>query len=138
MKKPPRSQTLIAVNDVKKSSAWYRKLLDARATSVDMQSDHDHIYDRIYQGDSLLLQLHCWDEEEHPNLMRDGTTKAGHGVLLWYEVDDFDAAVARAKELGAEIVRDVHRNPPPAHWELWLRDPDGYTVVIVSPDGSAP
>ena len=35
-----------------------------------------------------------------------------------------------------------HRNPPdgkggPNHWELWLRDPDGYTVVLASPDGSA-
>lgn len=25
----------------------------------------------------------------------------------------------------------------PNHWELWLRDPDGYTVVIASPDGTA-
>jgi hypothetical protein len=23
------------------------------------------------------------------------------------------------------------------HWELWLRDPDGYTVVLASPDGTA-
>jgi hypothetical protein len=35
-----------------------------------------------------------------------------------------------------------HRNPPsgdggPNHWECWLRDPDGYTVVLASPDGSA-
>lgn len=135
----PRAQPLIAVNDVKKSSAWYRRLLDARATSIDMQSDHDHLYDRIVHPDSILLQLHRWDEEEHPNLVRDAAgTKAGHGVLLWFEVDDFDAAVKRAKEMGAEVVRDVHRNPPPQHWELWLRDPDGYVVVVVSPDGTAP
>ena len=25
----------------------------------------------------------------------------------------------------------------PNHWECWLRDPDGYTVVLASPDGSA-
>jgi catechol 2,3-dioxygenase-like lactoylglutathione lyase family enzyme len=25
----------------------------------------------------------------------------------------------------------------PNHWELWVRDPDGYVVVIASPDGSA-
>jgi hypothetical protein len=35
-----------------------------------------------------------------------------------------------------------HRNPPagdggPNHWECWLRDPDGCTVVLASPDGSA-
>jgi predicted enzyme related to lactoylglutathione lyase len=67
----------------------------------------------------------------------------GNGVLLWFEVDDFDAAVVRAEGLGAEIVLPVHRNPPdgepggPAHRELWIRDPEGYTVVLASPDGEA-
>lgn len=67
----------------------------------------------------------------------------GNGVLLWFEVDDFDDAVRRAGELGAEVVLAPHRNPPegqtggPAHRELWVRDPDGYTVVVASPDGEA-
>jgi len=52
-----------------------------------------------------------------------------------FEVDDFDVAVARARALGAPIVLDVHRNPNADHCELWIRDPDGYTVVIASPDG---
>ena len=30
-----------------------------------------------------------------------------------------------------------HRNPNAMHWECWVRDPDGYVVVIASPDGSA-
>ena len=25
----------------------------------------------------------------------------------------------------------------PNRWECWLRDPDGYVVVLASPDGSA-
>ena len=58
-------------------------------------------------------------------------------MLLWFEVDDFDAAVARARELGAPVVLDVHRNPNANHRELWIRDPDGYTVVVASPDGEA-
>jgi hypothetical protein len=54
---------------------------------------------------------------------------------------DFEAAVARAAEL-KEIVKPRHRNPAsgdggPNHWECWLHDPDGYTVVLASPDGSA-
>ena len=28
-----------------------------------------------------------------------------------------------------------HVNPAPGHREIWLRDPDGYVVVIASPDG---
>jgi hypothetical protein len=63
-------------------------------------------------------------------------------VLLWFEIDDFDAAVARAEEMQVEMVHPRHRNPPsgesgPNHWECWLRDPDGYTVIMASPDGTA-
>jgi hypothetical protein len=50
--------------------------------------------------------------------------------------------VARAEEMQIEVIHPRHRNPPsgdggPNHWECWLRDPDGYTVVLASPDGSA-
>jgi catechol 2,3-dioxygenase-like lactoylglutathione lyase family enzyme len=54
---------------------------------------------------------------------------------LWFEVDDFDAALERARGLGAEIVLEPHFNPAPRHREIWLRDGDGYVVVIASPDG---
>jgi hypothetical protein len=33
--------------------------------------------------------------------------------VLWFQVDDFDAAVARARGLGAEIVLEPHVNPNP-------------------------
>jgi hypothetical protein len=63
-----------------------------------------------------------------------------NGVLLWFEIDDFDAAMVRVAEMKPEIVIPRHRNPPgeggPNHWECWLCDPDGYTVVLASPDGS--
>ena len=70
------------------------------------------------------------------------TTGPGNGVLLWFEVEDFEAAHARAMELGVEVVLPRHRNPPdgrggPNHWELWFRDPDGYTVVMAGPYDSA-
>jgi len=45
--------------------------------------------------------------------------------------------VARARELDAPILLDVHRNPNANHRELRIRDPDGYTVVLASPDGDA-
>jgi hypothetical protein len=28
-------------------------------------------------------------------------------------------------------------NPAPQHREMWLRDPDGFVVVVSSPDGEA-
>jgi hypothetical protein len=94
-------------------------------------------YDRLTSDGQLILQLHSWNDEEHPNLVDPGKAPCGHGVLLWFEVDDFDAAVLRAERLGAEIVIEPHVNPAPQHRELWLRDPNGYVVVIASPDGEA-
>jgi catechol 2,3-dioxygenase-like lactoylglutathione lyase family enzyme len=125
------------VRDVKASSRWYARLLGAEQTSVTMQSDHAHLYDRLMSGPALVLQLHAWDEEDHPNLVDAKAAPPGHGVLVWFEVDDFDAAVKRARALKAKVLRKPHVNPAPQHRELWLRDPDGYVVVLASPDGEA-
>jgi hypothetical protein len=38
--------------------------------------------------------------------------------------------VARIKDAGATIVTDVHINPNAGHRAIWLRDPDGYLVVL--------
>ncbi|HUA35326.1 MAG TPA: VOC family protein [Candidatus Binataceae bacterium] len=129
-----RSQTLIAVRDVRASSRWYQQLL-----GLDALSEHRHRdrYDRLFCGGELILQIHAWDEEDHPNLINADAAPHGHGVLLWFELDDFDAAVGRARELDAEFVLEPHINPAPNHWEMWLRDADGYVVVVASPDGTA-
>jgi len=131
-----RAQPLIAVRDVKASSAWYRALLGVESFG---DPDHPHrlIYDRLMSGDTLILQLHCWDHEDHPNLMGRDKAPVGHGVLVWFEVDDFDAAVERARKLRATVVEEPHVNPAPQHREMWLRDPDGYYVVLASRDGEA-
>jgi predicted enzyme related to lactoylglutathione lyase len=83
-----------------------------------------------------FLQLHAWDAEEHPNLVNADAAPPGHGVLLWFQLDDFDSAIERARRLGAEIVEEPHFNPAPRHREIWLRDADGYVVVLASPDGA--
>jgi catechol 2,3-dioxygenase-like lactoylglutathione lyase family enzyme len=132
-----RPQPLIAVDDVEASSRWYQRLLGCR-------SDHggSH-YERLVCGERLVMQLHAWDVEHEHGKIGDPALPRGNGALLWFEIDDFDAAVARSRELQAEVVLAPHRNPPegqpggPAHREIWLRDPDGYTVVLASPDGEA-
>jgi predicted enzyme related to lactoylglutathione lyase len=132
-----RPQPLIVVNDVEASSRWYQRLLNC-------QSDHGGPeYERLVWNDQLVMQLHSFEVEHDHGALGDREDKPyGNGVLLWFEVDDFDEAVARANELNAEVVLPRHRNPPdgnggPDHWEIWLRDLDGYTVVLASPDGSA-
>jgi catechol 2,3-dioxygenase-like lactoylglutathione lyase family enzyme len=128
------SQPLIAVRDVRASSDWYVKLLGA-----DSLPEHEHrdVYDRLYSSGRMILQLHAWDEEDHPNLVNRTLAPVGHGVLLWFQVEDFGEAVERARALQAEVIQEPHVNPAPNHREMWLRDPDGYVVVIASPDGEA-
>ena len=128
-----RAQPLIAVTDVEASSRWYQRLLGCRSAE----------YERLVSKSTLILQLHSFEVEHHHDRIGDPDVRPyGNGVLLWFEIDDFDAAIARAAEMGAEVIKPRHRNPPvgdggPNHWECWLRDPDGYTVVLASPDGSA-
>jgi catechol 2,3-dioxygenase-like lactoylglutathione lyase family enzyme len=129
-----RPQPILAVRDVRASQRFYAELL---GLETDEECDHSHIYERLFSGGKLVLQLHAWDEEDHPNLVNADAAPVGHGVLVWFEVDDFDAAVARARALGATVVEEPHVNPAPNHREMWLRDPDGYVVVFASPDGEA-
>ena len=126
------SQPLIAVRDVRASSRWYRQLL-----GLDSLPEHPHrdVYERMFCDGRMVLQLHAWEAHDHPNLVNADAAPIGHGVLLWFEVDDFDAVVEQARALGAEIVIEPHVNRAPGHREVWLRDPDGYVVVVASPDG---
>ncbi len=128
------AQPLIAVRNVRASSRWYAELLGA-----DTLPDHPHrdIYDRIWRSGRLLLQLHAWDAEDHPNLINADAAPPGHGIVLWFQVGDFDLAVESARRLEAEILEEPHFNPAPEHREIWLRDSDGYVVVLAGPDGES-
>ena len=52
----------------------------------------------------LVLQLHRWEVEDHHGRIGDPDDRPpGNGLLLWFEVDDIDAAIARAEAMGAEV-----------------------------------
>jgi catechol 2,3-dioxygenase-like lactoylglutathione lyase family enzyme len=132
-----RPQPLIAVTDVEASSMWYQRLLGCRSAHGGRE------YERLEHDGELVLQLHSFDVEHHHGRIGNPDDRPyGNGVLLWFQIDDFDAAILRIAEMGAEVVLPRTRNPPdgsggPNHWEIWLRDPDGYTVVLASPYNSA-
>lgn len=131
-----RPQPLIAVADVEATSRFYQKLLGC------VSAHGGREYERLEQNGRLVMQLHRWEVEHHHGPIGDPNLPPGNGVLLWFEIDDFDAAMERVAELQPPLVMPKHRNPPdgnggPNHWECWLRDPNGYTVVLASPDGSA-
>lgn len=133
-----RAQPLIAVNDVVASSLWYAELLGAKPLGRTKKDMHDGIYNRLLDSDGrIVLQLHSWDDEPHPGLTDPNRCPLGHGHLLWFEVDDFDDMVERAYQLDAKIIEGPLVNGGPKHRELWLEDPDGYILVLASPDGEA-
>ncbi len=94
-----RPQPLICVSDVEASSRWYQRLLGC-------ESGHGGPdYERLVDSGRLIMQLHRWEEEHHHGAIGDPNDKPpGNGVLLWFEVDDIDAAIARAEALGPRLL----------------------------------
>jgi predicted enzyme related to lactoylglutathione lyase len=87
-------------------------------------------YERLVVDGTLVLQLHLLEEEHHHGALAKPGVPVGNGVAVWFEVDDLDAALARARKAKARVVTDVHVNPNAGHRELWLHDPGGYLVVL--------
>lgn len=125
-----RPQPMIAVHDVEASSRWYQQLMGC-------QSGHGgDEYEMIVTNQQvLILQLHRWEAHEHPHMGDPQKKPYGNGSLLWFETDEFDATVERARAMSADIVDGPLVNPNAQHREIWVRDLDGYIVVIASPFG---
>jgi predicted enzyme related to lactoylglutathione lyase len=59
----------------------------------------------------------------------------GNGVVLWFQTDRIDKAFKRAQDHGGEVIETLKVNPGANHREFWLRDPDGYVVMIAGSYG---
>ena len=121
-----RIWTIIGVADVSRSFRWYQSLLGLPETAP----AHDN-FGQIVDGDgSVLLCLHAWGAHEHPPLTSPDAATPGNGLLLFFRVDDFDAALPRGRALVAHLEEEPHVNPNTGTMEFSLRDPDGYYVNI--------
>lgn len=120
------TEPMIAVSDVAASAAWYRELLGCT-------NDHGGAeFDRLVDGDRVLLMLHRTHAEEH-GLTNPVPGAVGSGVLLWIYVEDLDAVFRRARALKAPVIVEPHANPRTGWREFTVADPDGYHVALVSP-----
>jgi predicted enzyme related to lactoylglutathione lyase len=90
-----RAWTIIGVKDVAASFMWYQSLFGQHETSP----GHDYWGQILDTDGTVLLCLHQWGSHDHPSLMSPDTAVAGNGLLLFFRVDDFDAALARARAL---------------------------------------
>jgi catechol 2,3-dioxygenase-like lactoylglutathione lyase family enzyme len=144
-----KPQPMIAVANVEASSAWYQRVLG-------LASGHGGAeYEQLMSGREIVLQLHHWDAHEpagppqgripegaarrypseHPHLGDPASTPYGNGVVLWFHAEAIDEAFARAVGAGAAMLEELKVNPLARHREFWLKDPDGYVVVVAGTYG---
>ena len=121
-----RIWTIIGVNDVPSSFKWYQSLLGRPGT----EPAHTHFGQILDSDGTVLLCLHQWGAHEHPSLRSPDVAAPGNGLLLFFRVDDFAAALERARALGTPLDEEPHTNPNTRTQEFSLRDPDGYYVTI--------
>jgi predicted enzyme related to lactoylglutathione lyase len=90
-------------------------------------------YERLNDGDRLVLQLHQWEVgHKHGSLGDPALRPYGNGVILWFELDDLDAAVSRALSMSVHVLRPCQLSEN-GNYEFWIQDMEGYTVVLTSP-----
>ena len=121
-----RTWTIIGVANVSRSLNWYQSLFGQKHTTP----AHDYWGQVLDSDDTVLLCLHEWGSHDHPSLTSPDPAAPGNGLLLFFRVDDFDEALARARALVDSLEQEVEVNPATGTREFALRDPDGYHVML--------
>jgi hypothetical protein len=78
----------------------------------------------------VLLCLHKWGPHDHPTLRSPNEAEPGNGLLLFFRVDDFDAALVRARRLVDKLEQEPQLSTSTGTQDFALRDPDGYCVML--------
>jgi catechol 2,3-dioxygenase-like lactoylglutathione lyase family enzyme len=122
--------TIIGVADVLRSFEWYQSLLGLPETAP----AHAYFGQIVDSDGTVLLCLHEWGAHEHPSLTSPRSAKPGNGLLLFFRVDNFDAALQAARGLVDRLDEEPHVNPRTGATEFSLRDRDGYYVTVSALD----
>ena len=125
-----RTWTIIGVANVPQSFKWYQSLLGLAETAP----AHDYFGQIVDADGTVLLCLHRWGAHEHPTLTSPHEATPGNGLLLFFRVDNFGVALARARALVSRLEEEPHLNSNTRTPEFSLRDPDGYYVSISALD----
>ena len=118
-----RTETIIAVKDVPKSSEFYQNLLACK-------SEHGGESFEILTSDTtVVLCLHKWGEHEHPTMLN-LNKEVGNGLILFFRVDNLNQIFENAKKLNANIEKEIHYNDNSLKNQFILRDLDNYYLII--------
>ncbi len=119
-----KSEPIIGVQDVEKSSEWYQKLLGCKG------SHGGKVFEMLTDTHGkIFLCLHKWGEHEHPTLLSP-KIQPGNGLILYLRVKDLNKAWENAQELNAKIEEPPRVNPNSGKEQFCLRDLDGYYLMV--------
>lgn len=125
-----RPQPMAVVPDVEAASKWFQDVLGLRSGHGGPE------YEMLMDDDEIVMQLHRWEADEHPHIGNPDDPSRGNGLLLWFSTDDIDGVIARAESAKADVVDGPLTNPNSGLREIWLRGPEGYTIVVSGPPSS--
>lgn len=119
-----RTEVIIAVKDVERSSKWYQQLLGCK------HNHGGHTFEILTEEDgTVILCLHKWGEHDHPTLA-DPEIPIGNGVILYIRVDDLDQVWRNAILLNYAVEQEQHLNHNSGKQQFILRDLDSYYLII--------
>jgi catechol 2,3-dioxygenase-like lactoylglutathione lyase family enzyme len=121
-----RTWTIIGVRDVRSSLRWYQCLFG----QPHRPPAHDYWGQVLDVDGTVLICLHEWGAHEHPSLSSPDRASPGNGLLLFFRVDDYEAALERARGLVDRFEQEPELNPNTGTMEFSVRDPDGYHVTL--------
>ena len=108
---------VLAVHDLQASAEWYRQVLACEVTEVD---PGNWVFCR--SGSIQFMLGRCPDTPPASEI-------GDHSYVAYLEVDDIQAYYARAKDAGAEVSKELRREP----WgreEFGIRSPDGHRFMV--------
>lgn len=110
------NQTIITVNDLQRSIDWYTTVLgfkigEEKEDSIDLMLN-----------DQFALRLH--------KKLDDSTRQSGEGVILRFELENFDDALSSLQLNSIQIMEGPYFNSETALSEAMIIDPDGYEVIL--------
>lgn len=120
-----RNEPIIGVKDVEASSVWYQKLLGCK--SLHGGDVFEILAD---ENNSVILCLHKWEEHDHPTLVFSEAKEPGHGLILYFRVNNPKTIWENAKSMDARIEESLNVNPNSGKEEFAIRDLDGYYLLI--------
>jgi len=118
-----RTETIIAVRNVSKSSEFYQKLLNCSS------AHGGETFEILKDGDTVILCLHKWGEHDHPTMLN-AEKENGNGLILFFRVSNINSILENAKMLNTTIEKEIHYNENSLKNQFILRDPDNYYLII--------